>query len=719
MSDVGLTFAWLAVQVAALLLPAIGLYAWASGKGPASAAFVAALGLGLVVILDLAAFLPRSVLTPRGRVVNHAGPSLPADAALAAPEFAVEAPNPANRAALWNRSLADLATLWGRLQQTASEPARRLKPWWQFLAVAALAGAAFGLVRLTLGFCAVAVCRWSGRPVEDPVMIGLLDDLRSAMGCRRPIPLLAIPGLVGPATAGWLRPVILLPGDWLSWEPDEKRVVLSHELAHILRNDYAVGLIARLAVALNFFHPVVRWMAARLRLEQELASDALGAQHAGGRDRYRAALSGLALKQEAANPRWPARAFLPERGTLIRRIAMLRQEIRTGNSVRPFAGVRRLGVTMVLVTVTGTVASFRAPARSLAEEPVRARLETSEAEPHSSPLILRDTMNGVLVIRPAAAFRHAGMEGLAEKLDRVLSDVVTKLNPEPRGSDGNTRPESSRLSVKAIEWMTFSIGFGQTTGPGGAKLHNLQFGHPAIRMLAPFDWSAYIQSWHIKLIEVSEADRTYYRLRGPFVEAIGPDPCVYFPDNRTLVLDTESEIRTFLLGTESRPRAYLSGEDWARASRGLVAVAINNADGTFARDYDLDRPDDKAVVELLQGVDHWLLDLDDAETARFVATAACPIAEAGAAIRETLQGLLKLAAMQPESNEPAAEADEAEIRAVRVMKKLLTQIRIESFEHSVEVRAEGFGTIADLASILEADLDSMKPDDEGKNESAK
>ena len=58
--------------------------------------------------------------------------------------------------------------------------------------------------------------------------------------------------------------------------------MLAHELAHIVRGDYATGLIARLAVVLNYYHPLVRWMAGRLQLQQEQAADALGARFAGG-----------------------------------------------------------------------------------------------------------------------------------------------------------------------------------------------------------------------------------------------------------------------------------------------------------------------------------------------------------------------------------------------------------------------------------------------------
>ena len=58
MNDLGLTLAWLAVQVALLLVPALALHALASRRGPARGAWVAALSLGLVVALNAAAFVP-------------------------------------------------------------------------------------------------------------------------------------------------------------------------------------------------------------------------------------------------------------------------------------------------------------------------------------------------------------------------------------------------------------------------------------------------------------------------------------------------------------------------------------------------------------------------------------------------------------------------------------------------------------------------------------
>ena len=171
-----------------------------------------------------------------------------------------------------------------------------------------------------------------------------------------------MPDLTTPATAGWLRPMLLLPADWREWDDTERRAVVAHELAHVIRGDYAAGLLARLAVVVHFYHPMVRWMAGRLHLEQELAADEMGARFAGGRSSYLLALSRLALEQEGRSPSWPARAFLPARGTLIRRIAMLKNETEANGPRQGWSKARRSATALGLLALTIVVASWKTPA---------------------------------------------------------------------------------------------------------------------------------------------------------------------------------------------------------------------------------------------------------------------------------------------------------------------------------------------------------------------
>ena len=118
--------------------------------------------------------------------------------------------------------------------------------------------------------------------------------------------------------------MILLPPRWREWTDDQRRAVLAHELAHVASGDYLACVLAQLGLALHFYHPLVHWLAARLRLEQELAADATAA----AARRRAAGLSHVSRGTRAPRTErslgWPAHTFLPTQGTFLRRIEMLR-----------------------------------------------------------------------------------------------------------------------------------------------------------------------------------------------------------------------------------------------------------------------------------------------------------------------------------------------------------------------------------------------------------
>jgi beta-lactamase regulating signal transducer with metallopeptidase domain len=84
-------------------------------------------------------------------------------------------------------------------------------------AVLVLAGMSLGVLRLVVGLCAVGECRRRGKRIDDPGLLTLVHAVKAALGCDRTIELRELPALDSPATAGWLRPMVLLPSDWRSW----------------------------------------------------------------------------------------------------------------------------------------------------------------------------------------------------------------------------------------------------------------------------------------------------------------------------------------------------------------------------------------------------------------------------------------------------------------------------------------------------------------------
>ena len=223
---------------------------------------------------------------------------------------------------------------------------------WNWVAWAVFGAVAVGLTRLAAGAWLVGRCVRRSRPVGDPAMGELLDELKAELRCTADVALRQSREMATAAAAGWRRFVVLLPGDWESWTAAQRRAVLAHELAHVRRRDTRTGGLAQLALAVNFYHPLAHWLAGRLRLEQELAADALAATAAGGRTAYLRALAELSLRRPAGRVSWPARAFLPTRGTFLRRIEMLRDPRTTADAPAPLlratgvAGLLLLGVVL-------------------------------------------------------------------------------------------------------------------------------------------------------------------------------------------------------------------------------------------------------------------------------------------------------------------------------------------------------------------------------------
>ena len=104
--------------------------------------------------------------------------------------------------------------------------------------------------------------------------VAMLQQLQTGLGGVDPRRLRQHPA--GPAVLWAPRSLLLLPADFLErFSADERRLVLQPECMHLRRGDALWTLLAELAFALLWFHPLA-WLAlSRLRLDQELACDEL------------------------------------------------------------------------------------------------------------------------------------------------------------------------------------------------------------------------------------------------------------------------------------------------------------------------------------------------------------------------------------------------------------------------------------------------------------
>ena len=174
--------------------------------------------------------------------------------------------------------------------------AHGLLPWLQdklgwIVALWAACAGALGL-RMAVGLL------WIGRAARaqacDPAWQARLSRLAERCGLGREVRLRVVDGLASPITAGWWRPVVLVPASLVAGMPPHLlEALLAHELGHVRRHDYLVNLLQNVIETLLFYHPAVWWLSRRIRAEREQIADDFAARHLGEPRRLALALSEL------------------------------------------------------------------------------------------------------------------------------------------------------------------------------------------------------------------------------------------------------------------------------------------------------------------------------------------------------------------------------------------------------------------------------------------
>jgi len=143
-------------------------------------------------------------------------------------------------------------------------------PFWGYALPAAL------LILLTLiALIRLFVLKARATVMVDAPWLTALARAQSRMGFKHGTALLTSKDLPSPISWGVVRPVILLNAEAAD-SHEEAEAIITHELAHVARLDWAKLLLARVAVALFWFNPFV-WLLAREahQLREEAADDAV------------------------------------------------------------------------------------------------------------------------------------------------------------------------------------------------------------------------------------------------------------------------------------------------------------------------------------------------------------------------------------------------------------------------------------------------------------
>ena len=558
MNDLGWTVIGAAARVT--VLAAIGLAAATllRRRGPAAGALIASTSLAvLIVVSGLAAspwprwWSPGGIATARKDGAEDSPfPSTLGDRSGGPADPPASEGRDPRPAASPSVGLADffLGEFRRELANPAGAPRSDSWRWPAWAAVAFLGGLTIALARLVLGLWAVESLRSRTRPVDDPSLLALGDEIREAMGLRRGVEVRESAEIATPATIGWRRPAVLLPPGWVGWDDRERRAVLAHELAHVLRGDYPAGLSAQLCLSLHFYHPLVHALAARLRLQQELAADAWGARLSGGRLPYLTTLANLALRLDPKPANWPARPFLPARGTFLRRIEMLRDPKAIQQPTLPRRG-RVLTITALAATGL-VVAGLRGPApsnRALAQEPAPPRGELKNVKlRHAEPLdaaSVSSDIHLVVDIRPAELLKNPEFHKLAEA---IPADGLEAFKAIASGE---------------IEQILMLMADRGEVGSATSQ--------PALVLRAskPLDPKPFLAAGTAEV----KADGISYFRSGPLAGLT----CYRMLDDRTLLIGTEADAKLPPIGA-GRPRGRHGWDGaWKQAGEGPIRLAFD------------------------------------------------------------------------------------------------------------------------------------------------
>ena len=152
----------------------------------------------------------------------------------------------------------------------AASQSRSALPW--FVATY-LAIAVFLFTRVIAGIRQTMRVLRSARAIEDTVLLAELHALSSAMQLARVPGILQHPSVHVPFVCGLLRPALVLPDSWNSWDSSTRQAVLTHELSHIVRRDLWTMRAASLYRAITWINPMSWWLRRKLEMETERASD--------------------------------------------------------------------------------------------------------------------------------------------------------------------------------------------------------------------------------------------------------------------------------------------------------------------------------------------------------------------------------------------------------------------------------------------------------------
>ena len=310
-------------------------------------------------------------------------------------------------------------------------------PW--IVALWAFGAGVLGL-RMACGLLWVRRLRHGSTPWDRDGWQTRLDQLARRFGIRRAVALRIISDGDSPLSAGWWKPVVLVPAAIALHMPVHLlESLLAHELAHIRRHDYLVNLLQGAVEVLLFYHPVVWWLSRRIRIEREQVADHIAASVLGEPRRLAIALSAL----DRYAPTHPTFAQAAHGGQLMSRIQLL---------VRPDRKAVGSIVALPLIGLAAVGIAFYAQARyepaAAATVTVAAAAATQAADDAAQAQAAHAVAQASHAVAQAAHATAQTASATAPSLLTLTTDIKIVTRPTIRIVSRTEHPQSGYALVR-------------------------------------------------------------------------------------------------------------------------------------------------------------------------------------------------------------------------------------------------------------------------------
>jgi hypothetical protein len=232
---------------------------------------------------------------------------------------------------------------------------------------------------------------------------------------------------------------------------------------------------------------------------------------------------------------------------------------------------------------------------------------------------------GVIGVRPAEIAQYVTKEEAKRATHLVVGLLFDLLGKQDL--DAAEFPTFDNLE-QCVLCLQMQITVPKGDDPGAFFVGGVTPG--MMRTVRPFDWDGMLRTWFPKIATINYAGRSYVKIPIKFPAGLPMPPkdtdglVAFIPDDRTIVMAPETEIRNLLDRLKAKKPALKAPAGWSEVDRDLIAFALDNkkeplVSGKFPADYSGGKE-----VEAIAGAVRTLavgLTVGDRTRLRFVATA--------------------------------------------------------------------------------------------------